>query len=215
MKMTDGQSFRKRGARGARVDGLPSARDEKRLEKRERLRRASIELFNERGVDETAVDDIVRHAGVAKGTFYLYFKSKEEILSDIVAARSRHILARAMAKVRDRSFPTPREGIVAYIGEVVEILRRNKRTLELIHKNLSWGLYRKLVEESESDDSLAEMKERFWKAFGRSGRDPEKVLFVLIELTSSLCYSSIVLKEPADIESMKPILIDSVRRIVS
>jgi len=213
MKMTDGQSHK--GKRRPRSPG-PS-RAEKMREKRERLRRASVELFHEKGVEETAVEDIVRRAGVAKGTFYLYFRSKAEILSDIVAARSRAILSRALENCRERRFATPRDGIVGYIGELADILRRNRRTLELIHKNLSWGLYRRLVAESDADPVLGELREKFREAFGTGrpdGRDPEKLLFVLTELTSSLCYSAIVLREPADMETMKPVLLDSVRRLV-
>lgn len=49
------------------------------------VRRAEIlsianQLFQSKGYSKTAVDEIVRQAGIAKGTFYHYFKSKEEIL---------------------------------------------------------------------------------------------------------------------------------------
>ncbi|MCK5773894.1 MAG: TetR/AcrR family transcriptional regulator [Thermoplasmata archaeon] len=41
---------------------------------------AAIELFEEKGYDATAVSDIVKKVGVAQGTFYYHFKSKEEVL---------------------------------------------------------------------------------------------------------------------------------------
>ncbi|AEH48775.1 TetR/AcrR family transcriptional regulator [Parageobacillus thermoglucosidasius] len=44
---------------------------------------ASIALFDENGFSETSVQDIVDALGVTKGTFYYYFKSKEELLMDI------------------------------------------------------------------------------------------------------------------------------------
>jgi AcrR family transcriptional regulator len=49
------------------------------------VRRAELlalaeKLFKTQGYSKTSVDDIVRHAGVAKGTFYHYFKSKDDIL---------------------------------------------------------------------------------------------------------------------------------------
>jgi len=43
-------------------------------------------LFTERGIEATSVDDIVGAAGVAKGTFYLYFKSKAELVTQVVSA---------------------------------------------------------------------------------------------------------------------------------
>ncbi len=41
-------------------------------------------IFSEKGYYDTKVSDIVKDAGVAQGTFYLYFKSKEEIFKEII-----------------------------------------------------------------------------------------------------------------------------------
>jgi len=44
---------------------------------------ASIQLFEKQGFSETSIQDICDALGVTKGTFYYYFKSKEELLMDI------------------------------------------------------------------------------------------------------------------------------------
>lgn len=49
-------------------------------EKRCDIARASIDLFCDKGIAQTTIDEIARSAGVAKGTVYLYFKNKEEII---------------------------------------------------------------------------------------------------------------------------------------
>lgn len=46
-------------------------------------------LFYSKGYDETAVSDIVKEVGVAQGTFYIYFQSKEAVLEALV---NRHLL---------------------------------------------------------------------------------------------------------------------------
>ena len=51
-------------------------KEEKRLE----IARASINLFSTKGIAQTSMDEIAKSAGVAKGTVYLYFKNKEEII---------------------------------------------------------------------------------------------------------------------------------------
>lgn len=56
---------------------------------RARIREAANTLFLERGVDETTVDAIVAEAGVSKGTFYLYFERKEDLLLEYGAKRLR------------------------------------------------------------------------------------------------------------------------------
>jgi len=50
---------------------------------RERLVSAAMELFARKGFDKTTVDEIVARAGVAKGTFYLYFKSKDDLIKEL------------------------------------------------------------------------------------------------------------------------------------
>ena len=48
---------------------------------------AAEELFYARGYHETAISDIVKSIGVAQGTFYYYFKSKDEILEALINRR--------------------------------------------------------------------------------------------------------------------------------
>lgn len=61
----------------------------KRIVKEPDIRRAEIilaakELFEKEGYTVTPIEAIIRRAGIAKGTFYYYFKSKQEILSALV-----------------------------------------------------------------------------------------------------------------------------------
>ncbi|WP_297487091.1 TetR/AcrR family transcriptional regulator [Thermococcus sp.] len=50
---------------------------------REKLVLAAMELFARKGFDKTTVDEIVAKAGIAKGTFYLYFKSKDDLIKEL------------------------------------------------------------------------------------------------------------------------------------
>jgi AcrR family transcriptional regulator len=55
-----------------------------RTARRAELTAAAARLFAERGVANTAVSDIVKAAGVAQGTFYLYFASKDDAVLAVV-----------------------------------------------------------------------------------------------------------------------------------
>ena len=57
-----------------------------RDERRQQLIEAAKEVFAQKGYHATTVDDITRAAGVAKGTFYLYFSEKREIYYEVVRA---------------------------------------------------------------------------------------------------------------------------------
>jgi AcrR family transcriptional regulator len=55
-----------------------------RTARRAELASAAARVFAERGVANTAVSDIVKAAGVAQGTFYLYFDSKDDVVVAVV-----------------------------------------------------------------------------------------------------------------------------------
>jgi len=55
-------------------------RRRKKQERKERIYRAALRLFREKGFDNTTVEEIARAAQVAKGTFFNYFPTKEAVL---------------------------------------------------------------------------------------------------------------------------------------
>jgi AcrR family transcriptional regulator len=59
----------------------PGRRERKRTQTRERIFRAAMEQFGQRGFFNTTVEDITEAADVGKGTFFNYFPSKEEVFS--------------------------------------------------------------------------------------------------------------------------------------
>src|SRR5216684_4529370 len=58
----------------------PDRRQRRSADIRERLFRAALKLFSEKGFAETTVEDITNAADVGKGTFFNYFPSKDHIL---------------------------------------------------------------------------------------------------------------------------------------
>jgi AcrR family transcriptional regulator len=68
-------------------------RERRRAEMREKIMRAALRLFSERGVTATTVEDITNEADVGKGTFFNYFPSKEDILA--------HLCQLQMGKIRE------------------------------------------------------------------------------------------------------------------
>jgi len=53
-------------------------------ERKHQILNAAEEVFNEKGLDEARMDDIAKQTGLSKGTLYLYFKSKEELVIAIL-----------------------------------------------------------------------------------------------------------------------------------
>jgi len=74
-------------------------------DKREAISRAAIRVFAHNGYFNSKVADIAREAGVADGTVYLYFKSKEEILHSIFDRGVADALTAARAQIKELSDP--------------------------------------------------------------------------------------------------------------
>lgn len=65
-----------------------------RAQKRARLLRAATQLFVRHGYRKTSIDEVARRAGLAKGTVYLYFRNKAELLTHAVVAEKHRYLER-------------------------------------------------------------------------------------------------------------------------
>jgi len=95
-----------------------------------RLLDAAGEEFGSRGYHETAISHITQRAGVGLGTFYVYFKSKEEVFRALVAdmgARTRHALSESVKDAPNR-LEAERLGIRAYL----EFVRTHKSLYRVV-----------------------------------------------------------------------------------
>lgn len=95
-----------------------------------RLLDAAGEEFGARGYHETAISHITQRAGVGLGTFYVYFKSKEEVFRALVAdmgVHTRHALADAVKDAPNR-LEAERLGIRAYL----EFVRTHKSLYRVV-----------------------------------------------------------------------------------
>ncbi len=72
-------------------------------ERREELMNAAQRLFLKQGVGSTPIEQITKEADVAKGTFYLYFSSKEEILSALEERFAQDHLAKIKTEVEEEA----------------------------------------------------------------------------------------------------------------
>jgi AcrR family transcriptional regulator len=97
---------RRSSTRFPRAGRHPDRRQRRSAEIRERLFRAAIKLFSEKGFTETTVEDITEAADVGKGTFFNHFPSKDHLLisfSDMQLGK----LQEAVTGMRESKEPMP------------------------------------------------------------------------------------------------------------
>jgi AcrR family transcriptional regulator len=183
-------------------------------QKENSLYAAAYELFTTKGIHNTAINDIVKKAGVAKGTFYLYFKDKYDILDKIIFRKSSQTLSEAIKMTNAKNIQNFEEKLLYFIDYIIEYLKDNKLLLKLMYKNLSWGVFKKVSKEFKELDEIHYMFSEGLKEYGEDEYDTEMILFMIIELVGSVCYSSIILGEPDSIDNMKPVLFKTIKKMI-
>lgn len=190
----------------------------KKKQKESDLFSAGYELFIKRGIEKTSIDDIVKKAGVAKGTFYLYFKDKYDLLDQLILKQSNKLIKEALDKTNSINQVDFKERTLCFIDYLINYFKENEPLLKLINKNISWGLYRKAMMKPKEYEEVKIVIDTFVKNLVDNGMDiqeAELTLFMIIELVGSVCFTTIILKEPVDIEVIKPVLFKKIVSMIS
>lgn len=177
---------------------------------------AALQLFTDQGMNKTSISDIVERSGVAKGTFYLYFKDKYDIRNKLVIYESRKVLRSAYLAMQAAAPQGLEAQVVFIVDHILRDLENRKELLGLISKNLSWGVLKREITRPDLEEEF-EFTRVFLSLtapYGISQADSEIMLYLLVELVGASCYSSILYEEPCKLETLKPHLFETVRRIV-
>ncbi len=90
---------------------------------RRKLLDGALAAMEERGFHATRVDDIVRHAGVSHGAFYLYFDDKQALFRILAAEAAEDMAARVA--ILGGEDPLAGEALVDWLVDFVEGYRRH------------------------------------------------------------------------------------------
>ena len=188
----------------------------KKLNKHDRIVDAAYQLFLEQGFDEVSIQEIATRSGVAKGTFYLYFRDKEELKHRVIAQKSNEIFQRALNALHQTQITEFDAQIIFVIDYVVDVLAQNKEILKLISKDLSAGIFDPKITKIFSAENADVLKMLIAAAEKSDVRlkNPRILLYMIIELTSSTCFSCILYNEPLELAVYKPYLFDAIRQLI-
>lgn len=184
-------------------------------QKRESLLDSAFSLFTSKGINKTSISDIVEKSGVAKGTFYLYFKDKYDIRNMLIAHKASQLFKDADRALAAANINDLFDEIIFLANHIINQFCKDKSLLLFISKNLSWGIFKSTLNNPSGEDiDFYNIYTRLLNREDYSFNDPEVMLFMIIELISSTCYSSILYDEPVSIEELKPYLFDTIKDIM-
>ena len=190
--------------------------DQNKKAKLERLLNTSFELFTSKGLNKTSISDIVERAGVAKGTFYLYFKDKYDIRNRLIAHKSSQLFMQAHEALSRENITEFDDKIIFIMNYVLDALATNKGLLSFIYKDLSWAVFKKALTSntSNTDVDFVAIYNNMLEESGHKFKDPEVMLFIIMELVGSTGYRAIMYSDPISVEDLKPQLEQTVRSII-
>lgn len=183
---------------------------QKKNEKYQKLISAAFDLFENNGISAVSIDDIVKKAGVAKGTFYLYFKDKFDLISKLIlkkAAEYMNLTSEIPDIKNDEEFD---RYIKKYIDLLVDFLEKNKTLTLLIDKNVHICV-NAVIENREG--SVKEMYDKILVYFEKMGFSAQEIsikMYLCIDLIVSSCCNAILRGKPYSLNEVKPHLYDIV-----
>ena len=189
----------------------------KKQEKRRALLDAAYELFLERGTSKTSVEDITSRAKVGKGTFYLYFADKGSVTQALLARVSYQLLDNACAAAEQHaaeltSFP---DQMIFVIDHIIEALRADTLMLRFLERSFVWPGLDQIEASGEAEPLMRKVLQIVMcspEMAGRTEREIYQRITALGSMCMSVCYTSVLEGKPDNIDNMKPILYDIIRR---
>ena len=189
----------------------------KKLEKKMKIIDTAFSLFREHSVNATAVDDIVKAAGIARGTFYLYFKDKSDLLEQIILYKSTEYMKAVLKSTL--SDPMLENGdfyerVRVFLNCYIDFLIENKEILPVMEKNLS-SCIKHLPEfyDSEIADIYRSLIDRM-VSLGYTPENAHITTLIIVDMTGNVCSDAIMHEKPFPIEKIRDVVVSSAISII-
>ena len=176
----------------------------KKNEKYTKILDTALGLFEKNGTHLVSIDEIVKGAGVAKGTFYLYFKDRYDLISTLIIEKASKYMSLLSDEYEPRNFGDVSTSVRHYIEYISDFLQKNKTLCILIEKNLNTCV--NAVAQTK-EDPIKELYEKIFSELincGVSEAEARAKLYLYIELIVSSCCNAIIRETPYTIEELKP-----------
>lgn len=182
----------------------------KKNQKRKKILDKAWELFRKNGYEETKVEDITRELGVSKGSFYTYFKTKDEVLYEILERIKKENEER-INKINVNQEPSKilEDYVISKMNYIVKLL--NNMKISSINRNLSNSKLKNFFEELKKV-SIEFIKKNIVEKFNKINGNKYNLEiiseFVYLAIEEFL-YNEFVLKNFKNLESSDLINIEN------
>ena len=188
----------------------------KKNQKRKKILDKAWELFKKNGYEETKVEDITSELGISKGSFYTYFKTKDEVLYEILEKVKKQNTER-INKINVAQEPDKilEDYVISKMNYIVKLL--NNMKISSINRNLSNSKLENFFEELKKV-SIEFIKKNIVEKFNKINGNKYNLEiiseFVYLAIEEFL-YNEFVLKNFKNLESSDLINIENTDEFVN
>ena len=204
-----------------RMDKKMGKAEDNKRKKRTSLLANAYNLFMAKGITNTSIAEIAEMAGVGKGTFYTYFKDKEDLIDQLIARKAEALLIHALDDLKEHEamgMPLSVEDkLIIITDDLITELAKDPKLVKFLNRNLHVGFYKKAFQRTDfiGNFDIPALYRELLNEDGYEWREPELMLYTLVEFIGSTVHSIIIEKEPVDLETYKPWLFSCIRNIIS
>lgn len=212
--MTNGHFMKIPTKRDVKMDKIA----QKKNEKYQNLIVSAFELFERNGVAGVSIDDIVKKAGVAKGTFYLYFQDKFDLISKLILKKATDFLQELHLDAENIQIQNDEDlnlCVARFVDILVEFLVKNKTLTVLIDKNVDICVNAMIAHREGAVKALYDNILAFFKQCGFSEEEIRIKMYIYIDMIVSSCCNAILRAKPYTLQELKPHLYEIVTVSIS
>ena len=189
---------------------MGSVIERKKADKRKRLLEAAYNCFKDKGFAHTSISDICEKAEVAKGTFYLYFKDKEEIIHVLSKRLASDLLDSVLENVRAENERSFAKILLKAEDHVIEYFRSDLDRLRVIRREFTWPLTIEEFMNSSKPSAIRAHRLILEYAKRHVGEMTVEGIYyritILLSAVASTCYAAWIDHNPDDQDKLRECL---------
>lgn len=189
----------------------------KRLEKKMKIIETGFSLFKQNSVSATAIDDVVKAAGIARGTFYLYFKDKSDLLEQIIMYKSTEgmrIMLRDLFENSGIEEMDIEEMARLLMNTFIDFLAGHRDMLAVVTKNISSCLR---MMPDFYDTEIESYYNRIIDSMEKNGYERQKaakLIYIVTDMVGSVCSDAIMGQKPFSIDEIRETVTDAAIAVI-
>ena len=197
---------------------MPSV-EENKLKKRNKILDAAYNLFAKNGINTTPIDEVVKCAGVAKGTFYLYFHDKYDLMDQIILYKSAAIIKSVIAQMKNINTDNKMEAIdqlTFFVDAIIDYMIENKEMLSVISEKSSI-LYSLIIDNGDDNIKLDfdYLTDIIIVKLGNPAETAKKLLLLVSTMIFTTASNAILSRSPFTIEEIRPEIHLAVKKMLA